>query len=119
MTDQRIDFSALDPTAERERFDEAVGRINAAVAPALAARRARAGVFGQVAGWWRPLLAAAAIAGIVSAATLALVEGPVVEGDSQTGVAEAIGVPEQIAEWVRSDETPDPSELLIALEESR
>ena len=119
MTDERIDFSALDPTAEGERFEEAVGRINAAAAPALAARRARVSVFGQVAGWWRPLLAAAAIAGIVSAATLALVEGPALEGESEVGVAEAIGVPEQIAQWVRNDESPDPSEVLIALEESR
>ncbi len=119
MTDERIDFSALDPTAERERFEETVGRINAAVAPALAARRARLGVFGQVAGWWRPLLAAATIAGIVSAATLALVERPASESEREIGMAEAIGVPEQIAEWVRSDELPDPSELLIALEETR
>lgn len=119
MTDERIDFSALDPTAEGERFEEAVGRINAAVAPALATRRARASVFGQVAGWWRPLLAAAAIAGIVSAATLALVEGPAMEGEAETGMAEAIGVPEQIAQWVRSDELPDPAELLVALEEPR
>jgi len=119
MTDERIDFSALDPTAEGDRFEEAVGRIRAAAAPALAARRARVGVVGQVAGWWRPLLAAAAIAGIVSAATLALVEEPALESESEAGVAEAIGVPEQIAQWVRSDELPGPSELLVALEEPR
>ncbi|UCC84969.1 MAG: hypothetical protein JSW46_08675 [Gemmatimonadota bacterium] len=119
MTDERIDFSALDPTADGDRFEEKVERINAVVAPALAVRRASASVFGQVAGWWRPLLAAAAIAGVVSAATLALVEGPALESESEIGVAEAIGVPEQIAQWVRSEELPDPSELLIALEEPR
>jgi hypothetical protein len=119
MTDERIDFSALDPTAEAERFEEIVGRIGASAAPALAARRAQASVFGQVAGWWRPLLAAASIAGIVSAATLALVQGSALESEAEIGVAEAIGVPEQIAQWVRSDESPDPSELLIALEGPR
>jgi hypothetical protein len=119
MTDERIDFSALDPTAEGDRFEEAVGRINAAVAPALAARRARGSVVGQVAGWWRPLLAAATIAGIVSAATLALVEEPASGGESEIGVAEVIGVPEQIAQWVRNDKLPDPAELLIALEDAR
>ena len=119
MTDERIDFSALDPTAEGDRFEEAVGRINAAVAPALTARRARGNVFGQVAGWWRPLLAAATIAGIVSATTLALVEAPASQGESETGLAEAIGVPEQIAQWARNDELPNPAELLIALEEAQ
>jgi hypothetical protein len=119
MTDGRIDFTALDPTAEPERFEETLGRIAVAAAAALAARRARASVFGQVADWWRPLLAAAAIAGIVSAATLALVERPTAESESEIGVAEAIGVPEQIAQWVRSDELPHPSELLTALEETR
>ncbi len=118
MTDERIDFSALDPTADAERFEEIVGRISAAAAPALAARRVPAGVFGQVAGWWRPLLAAAVLAGIVSAATLARVQVPA-RASEEIGVAEAIGVPQQIARWVRSDEEPDPTELLIALEDRR
>jgi hypothetical protein len=47
------------------------------------------------------------------------VEGPASENEWEIGVAEAIGVPEQVAEWVRSDELPDPSELLVALEEPR
>ncbi|UCC74690.1 MAG: hypothetical protein JSV86_09110 [Gemmatimonadota bacterium] len=117
MTDERIDLSALDPTTDAERFEEVVGRINAAVAPAMAARRAGATVFGQVAGLWRPLLAAAAIAGVISAATLALVQSPAPENEAEIGLAEVIGVPQQIAQWLRSDESPDPSELLIALEE--
>jgi negative regulator of sigma E activity len=119
MTDERIDFSGLDPTADAERFDDIVDSIGEAAAPALAARRARAGVFGQVSGWWRPLLAAAAIAGIVSAATLAGVQTPAVESEEELGLAEAIGVPQQIAQWVRSDEVPEPAELLLALEDGR
>lgn len=117
MIDERIDFSGLDPTADRERFDAIVASISEAAAPTLAARRARASVIGQVAGWRRPLLAAAAIAGIVAAATLASVETPAPESEAEIGVAEAIGVPQQLAYWVRSDQSPDPVELLVVLEE--
>jgi hypothetical protein len=119
MTDNRIDFSALDPLQEKERFERKVRSITAAAGPELAARRARASVFGQVAGWWRPLLAAAAITGIVSIAALAQSEGTAGQSEAEIGVAEAIGMPQQIAQWMRSDELPTAAELLIELETER
>lgn len=115
MTDDRTDFSALDPTRD-ERFEEIVHSITAGAARELAARRARASVVGQVALWWRPLLAAAAIAGIVSITTLARVQVAAPDETTDVGLAEAIGVPSQIADWVRSDEPPTPTELLVTLE---
>ncbi len=117
MTDDRIDFSPLDPARDAERFDGVVRSILAAAGPTLAARRSRAGVFGQVGLWWRPLLAAAAITGIVALATLAGIEDAIQPSPAPTGLAEALGVPEQIAEWVRSDQAPAPVELLIGPEE--
>jgi hypothetical protein len=119
MTDDRIDFSTLDPTRDGERFDGIVRSVVQAAAPELAARRAGAGVFGQVAGWWRPLLAAAAIAGVGSAAALTQVERPASIAGTTYSVEEAIGVPQQIAQWVWTDETPTPAELLTALETER
>ncbi len=117
MTDDRIDFSPLDPSQEAERFDGIVRSIMTAAAPQLARRRGRASVFGQVGLWWRPVLAAAAITGIVALAALARLETAAPAPTADTGLAEALGVPEQIAQWVRSDEVPTPAELIVALED--
>lgn len=117
MTDDRMDFSPLDPVQDAERFDGVVRSIMAAAGPTLAARRSRAGVFGQVGLWWRPLLAAAAITGIVALAALARIEDSAQPSLAPTGLAEALGVPDQIAEWVRSDQAPTPAELLVGQEE--
>jgi hypothetical protein len=54
--EERIDFSAIDPSRDEERWERmiaAVGRRGRAAASA-------GGVLGQVAAWWRPALAAAA-----------------------------------------------------------
>ncbi len=116
MTDDRIDFSPLDPTRDPERFDGIVRSIVGAASTELADRRARATVFGQVSLWWRPLLAAAVITGIVALAALASLEDSDQPAAASTGLAEALGVPDPIAEWVRSDQVPTPAELLIGLE---
>jgi hypothetical protein len=117
MIDDRIDFSSLDPTEDRERFDDIVRSITEAASGQLAARRARADVFAQLASWWRPLLAAAAIMGIVSIGALARSQTVTTPAETEIGLAEAIGVPEQIADWVWSEEAPTAAELLVALEE--
>ncbi len=112
MTDDRIDFSPLDPTRDPERFDGLVRSILGAASTQLADRRARATVFGQVSLWWRPLLAAAAITGVVALAALARLEDSAQPAVAETGLAEALGVPDPIAEWVRSDQVPTPAELI-------
>lgn len=115
MTDDRIDFSPLDPTRDPERFDGIVRSIVGSASSQLVARRARATVFGQVSLWWRPLLAAAAITGVVALAALARLDDSA-QAAAPTGLAEALGVPDPIAEWVRSDQVPTATELLIGLE---
>lgn len=116
MSDGRIDFSGLDPTQDAERFDAIVRSITEAAAKQLAARRDRATVVGQVAAWWRPLLAAAAIVGIVSIGALARSETLAVTTDTELGLGEAIGMPQQVAEWVLTEDVPTPTELLVVLE---
>ncbi|MGD8868608.1 MAG: hypothetical protein PVI01_13305 [Gemmatimonadales bacterium] len=116
MNDERIDFSGLDPTQDAERFGAIVRSIAAAAAGELAARRARASVVGQVASWWRPLLAAAAIVGIVSIGALARLGTSTATAETEAGLAEAIGMPQQIAEWVLAEDVPTPTELLVVLE---
>ena len=116
MSDERIDFSGLDPMQDAERFDAIVRSITDAAANQLAVRRARATVVGQVASWWRPLLAAAAIVGIVSIGALVGFGDSASTTETEVGLAEAIGMPQQIAEWVLSEHIPTPTELLVALE---
>jgi hypothetical protein len=116
MSDERMDFSSLDPTQDAERFEAIVHSITDAAANQLAARRARATVVGQVASWWRPLLAAAAIVGIVSIGALARFDVSGATTDAEAGLAEAIGMPQQIAEWVIAEDVPTLTELLVVLE---
>lgn len=120
MVDDRrdhIDFSPLDPTKNRARFDGIVGEIQRRAAPKLAARRANLSVLAELQSWRRPLLAAAAMLAIACVGVFARVRVPEPEG-SAGGVAEAIGVPPQLADWIRSDELPSVAELLVALEET-
>jgi hypothetical protein len=110
---ERVDLGPLDPTADRQRFEEKVAAIMAAAGEELTARRYRHNALGQVAVWRRPLLAAAAVVGIVSAAALATIDTPSSATEADTGLAEAIGVPAQVAEWLSSDELPGLAELLM------
>ncbi len=114
-----LNLTPLDPGNDPDRLDRAVASIMEAVDDQLTARRYRRNALGQVAGWWRPLLAAAVVTGIISVATLASIGAQVQNAEEETGLAEAIGMPEQIAQWVRSDETPEPAELLLTLEDDR
>ncbi len=117
MSEDRIDFSPLDPTRDPERFDGIVRSITAEAERELARRRARTSVVGQLGLWWKPLLAAAAVAGIVALGALARYGSPATTVEAEIGIAEAIGMPEQVAIWVRSDEAPSPAELLVELED--
>lgn len=116
MNDERVDFGPLDPRSDPDRFGRVVRSIIETAEPELSVRRARASVFSQLSDWRRPLLAAAAVFGIISLGTLTQVEAPGSVAQDEMGVAEAVGVPETIASWVRSGETPSTAELLIVLE---
>lgn len=116
MNEERVDLGPLDPRSDPDRFEHVVRSIVDTAGPELSLRRARSSVFSQVSAWRRPLLAAAAVAGIVSLGTLSQVDAPGSATQDEVGVAEAVGVPETIASWVRSGETPSTAELLIELE---
>ncbi len=116
MSDERIDFSPLDPTRDPERFKGILSAISGRAAAELAARRAGVGVFEQISRWWRPMLAAAAVTGIVSIGTLTQIDTSAPETTSDLSFGTAIGMPEQLAQWVESDELPTTAELLLGLE---
>lgn len=119
MADDPLDLSPLDPTTDHARLERRLADIATAAATPLAARRVRAvtGVLAALPRWRRPMLAAAAVVALVSIAALARIDVP--SRSNATGVAEAIGVPQGLATWVRADSTPDPAQLLTALREYR
>lgn len=114
MTDDRMDLSPLDPTADGEHFERIVASIGDRAALELARRRAGTSAFGQIAGWRRPMLAAAAAIVIASVAVLTQIATPTNHNRSE-GFAVAIGVPLGLAEWVTGGGTPTPADLLTGL----
>ncbi len=113
--DVRVDLSALDPAGDGARFEELVQGVLRAAAPELARRQAPFPVFALIARWRRPVLATA---GLLAAASLAvlLLTRPVAE--RQATLAEAGGVPREWASWAQADRNPTPGELLALGQET-
>lgn len=124
-----LDLSSLGlerETAEREAL---VARIMAAAAPELERRgsgvvplRAAPGALGVLSQWSRPILAAAAVVGLLSTGVLRWTPG------SETGtgaVAEAetallpevLGLPTTVATWLDEGRAPTTMDLVLAMEE--
>ncbi len=116
MDDDRIDFSALDPMRDQDRFDILVGSILEHASDELAQRRASGGPLNQLVQWKRPMLAAAAVIAMVSAGILLRVEGAgsADYAKDSTGIAEAIGVPSLLAQGIRNNDMPTTAELFEA-----
>lgn len=70
MSDQRIDFSSLDPSRNRQRWE---ARIATIANRATENRRRRLTIAGQLVAWSRPVLAIAAGLAIVGSVSLAAV----------------------------------------------
>ena len=115
MDDDRIDFSALDPTRDQAHFDSLVNSIMERAADQLAERRASNSPILQLVQWRRPMLAAAAVIAMVSGGVLLQVRGSEVVEES-TGIAEAIGVPDLLAQGIRNNELPTTAELFAAFQ---
>jgi anti-sigma-K factor RskA len=110
MDDGRPDLSPLKP--DPERADRAARAVLARAQGTLAGRkRTQGSVWGQLPAWERPLLAAAAMAAIVSIVVLLRVHPDLQRGHEAT-LSEAAGIPAPFASWVESDQPPDPATLL-------
>lgn len=110
MTDDPLDLKALDPTADRARFDQLIGRLVAAAEPVLA-RRKRLTAVDVVVAWRVPILAAAAVLLMVGVVLNRIPESE--PGFERVDVAQAIGIPDQVAGWL--DTPPTPVDLLTTL----
>ncbi len=116
MTNDRIDLTPVDPTHDASRFDDLVRSSMDRAAGELAARRARVDTLAQLAKWRRPMLAAAVVIAVI-ASTLMLLLRREVPVATTAGIAEAVGVPDQLADWLRSGEMPGAADLLFVFEE--
>ena len=110
MDDGRLDLTPLKPDPERQ--DRAARAVLARARETLAGRRRmRASIWGEFPAWERPLLAAAALAAVLSIAVLLRVHPPL-EGGHVATLSERAGVPAPLAACVDSDQPPDPATLL-------
>jgi hypothetical protein len=111
----RLDLSPLDPRTDALRFERLVREVRRAATPELVRRQAGLTLWGQIARWRRPILAASGLVALVSVIVLAVAHP---SATSQTTLAEAFGVPSQVARWVQANEKPTPGDLL-GLERSK
>ena len=116
MDADRLDLTALDPTADGARFDGMVARIMERAAPELRRRSARDGLFGALADWAWPALSAAAVLAVISGAALALTRQQVSADDGIVTVVDALELAEPMSRWIVEQRTPTTSDLIFALE---
>lgn len=112
--DDRIDLSPLDPTADPARFERL---LSAVVSDAVAARATRPplpSTLLDLTRWTRPLLALAATIAVVASTVLFSLRPPAPES-----LAESVGVPRAMAEWVELGEHPSAAALVAAFGEVR
>jgi hypothetical protein len=110
----RLDLSPLDPLADTARLERLLREVRLAATPELVRRQANPTLWGQLARWRRPVFATSGLLALASAVVLLVVHPSTA---TQTTLAEAFGVPSQIARWVQVSDKPTPGDL-IGLERS-
>lgn len=106
MNDDRIDFSALDPARDAERWEQ---RIRQVVAHAARARRWT--VSAQLSRWARPAFGLAAAAALFSGLGLVVIADRLDQSSAQE-VPSAV-----LSRWAATDEAPSTRRLLTILGE--
>jgi len=112
MDEPRIDLESLDPFADARYREAVLASVMYRARDELARRRERARLWGVLAQWARPALAAAAVAALISLVTLERTAS--MDEIAQTGVLEELGLPDRVAQLLIVDATPDESDIVLA-----
>ncbi len=112
--DSRRAVPELDPETDPKRWELLVARIMAEARPLLDARRREATLASTLAGWRRPVVAAAG--GLAAAALATLLVLPGDGGAEEVAIAEVM-VPWSVAAWIEGSYAPTVEELVAAVEE--
>ncbi len=124
-----LDLSALGVDQDAREREALVARIMAAAAPELERRgsgvvpiREGAGALGVLSQWTRPILAAAAVVGLLSTGVLQWTPGPgtgtMAEAETEAALLpEVLGLPTTVATWLDEGRAPTTMELVLAMEE--
>ena len=122
-----LDLSPLGVDRETAEREALVARIMAAAAPELERRgsgvipiRKARGALGVLSQWSRPILAAAAVVGLLSTGVLRWTPGSeagtVVEAETAL-LPEVLGLPSTVATWLDEGRAPTRMDLVLAMEE--
>lgn len=112
MEPERTDLTSL--SLRGDAFEQRVRAIMRAAAPELARRAERDGVLVVVGQWLRPVLAAAAVVGLL--ATGALMRGLGDAAPAANGsVVHELGVAEPALQWIDEERAPSVADLEMAL----
>ena len=117
IEDDYRDLAPLDPALDPPRWERMVGGIMAAAGPELERRAAlpQPGMLLLLSDWMRPAASAAALLAAAAAAFL-VVRAPAGSTAAETGLADALGYPVAVAEWVEDGRTPSVESLVADLE---
>jgi hypothetical protein len=118
MEREPLDLSALDPTKRPARFERLIAGVMARARPELARRAARTPVllWQQLAGWSRPMLAAASVTALIATAVLAATRGGGFELLPDTVDARPGTVSVLIDDWTLEARAPAFNDVLVAFE---
>lgn len=116
IDDDFRDLAPLRPSLDPDRWGRMVGAVEAAAAPELARRALLpdAGVMMLLSSWRRPALTAAAVASLL--AGVFMLQGTPAATAETPGLAESLGYPATVTEWVEGGSMPSVEELLLAME---
>jgi len=113
MDIERLDLSALNLSGDQLRFERLVGEIRRRAEPELARRALAHSPVGQLAGWIRPAMAAAAMIAVVAGSALVMTErhaGEPLSPFAANGLAALLSG----GEWLPDEPLPTVNEIILA-----
>lgn len=116
IEDDFRDLAPLDPERDSARWERMVAGVMAAAGPELARRASlpQPGMLLLLSDWLRPTVSTAALLAAAAAAFLVTQETGAPSADG--GLADALGYPTAVAEWMDDGQAPSVEALVVDLE---